>query len=202
MPSIRRRENFERPAWRRAAVLVLLYPGEGGLRFPLTRRREDLPHHPGQISLPGGSVEAGEGPEEAALRETAEELGVRPSEVEILGRLSPLKVPPSGFEIDPFVGFIPSRPDFAPQESEVAELIEAPLGLLSSPEALCVEEWELRSGPSTVPFWQIGGHKIWGATAMILAELAALLPCEEGESAESGGEGRGNSALTAPGRPI
>ena len=174
MPSIRRLESFDRPAWRKAAVLILLYPVDGKLYFPLTLRGEDLLHHAGQVSLPGGSLERGESAEEAALRETSEEIGVDPSRVEMLGRLSPLKIPPSGFEIEPFVGSIPFRPAFVPEEGEVADIIEAPFSLLSSDEAFAVEEWELKNGRSSVPFWTIGGHKVWGATAMVLAELAAI----------------------------
>lgn len=179
VPSIRRKESLDRPNWKRAAVLILLYPVEGGLYFPLTRRREDLPHHPGQISLPGGSLEAGEEAAQAALRETAEELGIDSSRVELLGRLSSLKIPPSGFEIDPFVGYLPEKPRFVPEIREVAEVIEAPLSSLLTDDAMCVEEWELRGGPSTVPFWKIGDHKVWGATAMVLAELGeALVDCD------------------------
>ncbi|HUX39217.1 MAG TPA: CoA pyrophosphatase [Rectinemataceae bacterium] len=174
MPSIRRLESLDRPAWRKAAVLILLYPIDGRLFFPLTLRRDDLLHHAGQISLPGGSLEEGESPEEAALRESSEEIGVDPSNVEMLGRLSPLKIPPSGFEIDPFVGSVPFRPHFVPEEREVACIIEAPLSMLTSDEAYAVEEWELKGGRSTVPFYTIGGHKVWGATAMVLAELAEI----------------------------
>jgi len=175
MPAIRRLESLDRPYWKKASVLLLLYPVGEELHFPLTLRRDDLPHHAGQISLPGGSLEADEGPEAAALRETAEELGVDPTDIEIIGRLSPLKIPPSGFEISPFVGFVPSRPVFVPEAREVAEIIETPLSLLAAADAIGVEEWELRGGRSAVPFWRIGGHKVWGATAMVLSELAALL---------------------------
>jgi len=174
-PSTRRLEILDRTHWKRAAVLILLYPVDGELRFPLTRRHEGLPHHPGQISLPGGSLEKGEGPEEAALRETAEELGIDSSAIEILGRLTPLKIPPSGFEIDPFVGYLPARPRFVPEEREVVEVIEASLDLLSSKEAIGIEERQLRGGLSAVPYWKIAGHKVWGATAMVLAELGELL---------------------------
>ncbi len=176
-PSGRRVDPLDGTNWKQAAVLVLLYPVGGELRFPLTRRHDDLPHHPGQISLPGGSLEKDEGPEEAALRETAEELGVDPAGIEILGRLSPLKIPPSRFEIVPFVGYLPERPVFLVESREVAELFEAPLSILSEREATGVEEWDLRGGPSSVPFWKIGGHKVWGATAMVLAELATVLEC-------------------------
>ncbi len=174
-PSTRRLEIPDRTNWKMAAVLILLYPVDGEIFFPLTRRHEGLPHHPGQISLPGGSLEIGEGPEEAALRETAEELGIDSAAIEILGRLTPLKIPPSGFEIDPFVGYLPERPRFVPEEREVVEIIETSLNLLSSREATAVEERVLRGGPSAVPYWKVGGHKVWGATAMVLAELGELL---------------------------
>jgi 8-oxo-dGTP pyrophosphatase MutT (NUDIX family) len=175
MPERRRLEIRTHREWRRAAVLVLVYPGALGPALPLTRRREDLRHHGGQISFPGGVMERGETANEAALREAREEIGVDPSSVEILGSLSPLRIPPTGFEIDAVVASTPLRPAFVLEEGEVAELIEVPLATLLDPEARQSEEWEIHGGKSLVPFFRVGDHKVWGATAMVLAELLELL---------------------------
>ncbi len=161
--------------WRRAAVLILIYPGPQGLTLPLTLRRHDLAHHAGQISFPGGTIEAGESVEEAAFREAREEIGIDPSSVEILGRLTALRIPPSGFEIDPVVAWIAARPTFVLEASEVAELIELPLARLLETDAVGEEEWEIAGGKSLVPFWRIGKHKVWGATGMVLGELGAVI---------------------------
>ena len=160
---------------RRAGVLLLLYPGDEGLCLVLTRRTESLQSHQGQISLPGGSLEPGETAEEAALREANEELAVDPTALTILGQLSPLYIPPSGFCIYPIVAYADRRPAFVPSDGEVAEVIEEPLDHLVD-SATCVEEvWQLRGQAVRVPFYQIGRNKVWGATAMVLCEFVALL---------------------------
>lgn len=160
---------------RQGAVLVLLFRRQEGLHFVLTRRREDLAAHAGQISLPGGRREDGESLQETALREAYEEIGVDPQTVTILGRLTPLYISPSDFEVFPFVGWRDETPAFVPQLSEVAEIIEAPLKEILDKGSRREEVWE-RSGISVqVPYFQIGTHKVWGATAMMLSEFAERL---------------------------
>ncbi len=96
--------------------------------------------------------------------------------VEILGQLSPLYTPPSNFCIHPFVGFSRTRPAFQINQREVAELIEVPLNLLLKPEVYKEETWYLQNfGERQVPFFDVFGHKVWGATAMILSEFLVLL---------------------------
>jgi 8-oxo-dGTP pyrophosphatase MutT (NUDIX family) len=163
------------PACKQAGVLILLYSLNGRLCFPLTKRGDDVEFHKGQISLPGGAQEGGESLSQTALREAQEEIGVDAECVEVLGALSFLYVPPSNFCIQPFVGYVSRRPDFQVEAIEVAELIEAPLETLLDPATARVEEWELRGGVWPIPFYQFGPHKVWGATAMILAEFAAML---------------------------
>lgn len=162
-----------------AAVLVLLYPHRGELHFPLTVRAIGLRQHTGQVSLPGGRVDAGETLEQAALREASEEIGVRPGDVRILGRLTVLHVPVSRYLVHPFVGIAAKRPCFEAADAEVARIIEVPLSILRNPATVHREQRYVEShGHSTmldVPFFQIGREKVWGATAMILAELVALL---------------------------
>lgn len=160
---------------RRAAVLVLFYPCDGDLCLVLTRRTDRLESHRGQISFPGGSMDPGEDEIMAAKREAMEELGVPPAAVQVLGRLSPLYIPPSGFCIYPVVAWTPTPPAFTPSEAEVAEVLQVPIRHLLLPATRCEEMWELRGARVRVPFYAVGQHKVWGATAMVLCELLSLL---------------------------
>ncbi|HEV8231953.1 MAG TPA: CoA pyrophosphatase [Thermoanaerobaculia bacterium] len=160
-------------ASRRAAVLVPLFVRDQTLWVVFTRRTETVEHHRGQISFPGGAEE----PEdtdltETALRETEEELGIRPQDVKLLGPLSPI-VTVTDFYVAPFVAAIPQPYVFAPAESEIAEVVEVPLGVLRDPAIKETRYLPDREGP--VLFYRHGAHVIWGATARILAELLEAL---------------------------
>jgi 8-oxo-dGTP pyrophosphatase MutT (NUDIX family) len=167
------------------AALLLVYPAFAEARVgdtlhvALTVRGSELRNHTGQVSLPGGRVEEGETFEAAALREATEEIGVDPGTVELLGRLTPLHIPVSGFLLHPIVGFTPMRPAFQRAEWEVARIIEAPVSLLADPT---VVKREMRTRvvkgqpiDVDVPYFDIDGEKVWGATAMVLAEFCAIL---------------------------
>jgi 8-oxo-dGTP pyrophosphatase MutT (NUDIX family) len=161
------------------AALLLVYPHDETLHVALTVRGSGLRNHTGQVSLPGGRVDPGETIEMAAVREAQEEIGVEPASVELLGRLTPLHIPVSGFLLHPVVGFTSMRPAFQRAEWEVARIIEAPVALLSDPATV---KRELRTrvvnGESIdvdVPYFAIDGEKVWGATAMVLAEFCAIL---------------------------
>lgn len=171
---------------REAATLVLVYPdAQGEPCLVLTVRQPGLRAHSGQVSLPGGALEPGETPESAALREAWEEVGVDPAAPDVLGRLTPLYVPPSGFSVWPVVAALDARPAFRRHEAEVEAIVEAPVALFSDPAARRRSPRALRSLPRTgsggnpdaalsdVPFFDVGGHEVWGATAMMLAEFAA-----------------------------
>jgi 8-oxo-dGTP pyrophosphatase MutT (NUDIX family) len=160
---------------RQGGVLILLYPKDGRLHFALTRRTETLEDHKGQISLPGGAREGDEPLERTALRETHEELGVDPQSVEVLGVLTSLYIFPSDYCITPYVAARPDRPTFVPDPIEVAEVLEVPLATLLDPAIRREEEWVLHGIATRVPFYQIGEHKVWGATAMVLSEFVAVL---------------------------
>lgn len=170
-----------------AAVLALLFPaaeGEGTIAgsarpgepcLVLTRRTQHVAAHKGQICLPGGALDPGESPLDAALREADEELGIARSLVRVLGRLTPIFIPVSGFRMEPFVAATQARPSFRPAAHEVDELLEIPLERLRDP-ALRGERHALRGGHEVViPYFEIAGKHVWGATAMVLAELCALL---------------------------
>ncbi len=164
---------------RDGAALLLVYPHDETLHFTLTVRGTGLRNHTGQVSLPGGRVDEGESVEAAALREAEEEIGVDPRAVELLGRLTPLHIPVSGFILHPVVGFATMRPAFQRAEWEVARIIEAPVSVLSDARVVKREIRTRSVNGQTievdVPFFDIEGEKVWGATAMVLAEFGAML---------------------------
>ncbi len=157
-----------------AGTLLLLYPDHDSIHFFLTRRSHDVEHHKGQISLPGGVQEKGESLVETALRETEEEIGIQ-DPIEILGQLSPLPVPISGFEIYPFVGWISKKPDTIIQESEVEKVFSATIDELLNDQFEKNKKDTIRGFPVNIPYFQLNGEKVWGATSMILSEFKALL---------------------------
>jgi 8-oxo-dGTP pyrophosphatase MutT (NUDIX family) len=173
-----------RPGWqparsplqaRDAAGLILLFPIEERVHLLLTVRSSRLPSHAGQVSLPGGAVEAGESIEQAALREAWEETGVDPARVRLIGRLTPLHIPVSGFVLHPMAGVTDARPSYRLAPGEVERIVEPPLDALLDPA--CVKHragtWDGVS--HDVPFFSLDGAVVWGATAMILAELIAVV---------------------------
>ena len=171
------RELRALPFDHRAAVLVLLYPHPTDPRphVVLTLRSSELRRHRGQVSFPGGMVEPGEELVAAALREAEEEVNVHPGEVEVLGSLSPLPMPHTGFVLHPFVAVARTRPDLRACEDEVARVMEVPLAVLADPARVREEPRLLGEQVYQVPYFDVGGEKVWGATAMILAELLAVL---------------------------
>lgn len=164
---------------RPAAALLLIYPHAGEWHVPLTIRGSGLRHHTGQVSLPGGRLDhPDESVEQAALREAYEEIGVAPSTVEIIGRLTPVPIAVSGHLLYPVIGTAQQRPAFSIAAPEVERLVELPVARLFDPDAVAREE-RVRPLPphvvQTVPYFDVAGARIWGATAMVLAEFAALL---------------------------
>lgn len=161
---------------RQAAVLLLLYPDASDLRLPLTVRSDRLPSHRGEVSLPGGAIDPGEdGPISAALREAHEELGVPPEAVTVWGTLSPLYIPPSNYQVTPVVGLIDPAPALRPNDSEVSAVITVTVRELLDPALVREEQWTLRGAEVRVPFFAIAGHKVWGATAIVLSEFVARM---------------------------
>ncbi len=160
---------------RRAAVLALLYPLGGTTGLVLTQRHADLRAHSGQISFPGGSIEPGETAVEAALREAWEEVGVPPDAPAVLGRLTDLYIPPSDFTVTPVIASLNERPVFRPQEEEVDTIIEVSLPALLDPASRVSGLWTFGPREIEIPYFAFGDFKVWGATAMMLAELLAAL---------------------------
>jgi 8-oxo-dGTP pyrophosphatase MutT (NUDIX family) len=161
---------------RQGGVLIVLYDKFGEVHLVLTRRRDDLQSHAGQISFPGGRREDGETLQATAFREAQEEVGIQAVDLELLGHLSSLYIPPSDYEVYPFVAWYKNgRPIFTPQEAEVAEILEVPLSHLLNPASRVEERWEIRGFQLDVPFYLVDGHKVWGATAMMLSEFLCRL---------------------------
>lgn len=158
---------------RLGGVLALLFCRDKELNVLLTRRRDNLSNHAGQISFPGGKHDPPESLEQTALRETREEVGVEETAVTVIGSLSSLYIPPSNFEVHPFVGWYHrgKRPFFQPNTGEVAELLETPLRYLADPINRGVDTRQFGGKTVHVPYFNVQGYKVWGATAMILNEL-------------------------------
>ena len=171
------------PNARVAAGLVLLYPSTSDsdtVRLVLTVRAGELGQHADQVSLPGGSVDPGEGVQEAALRESSEEIGVDPTLVRVVGVLSRLYIPVSDFVLHPVVGMAHSRPAFQPSTEEVARILEVPLEELTTDGPRRGYRWRNQQRIQ-VPYFELGGERVWGATAMVLSELRAAIgvPAED-----------------------
>ena len=127
------------------------------------------------MSLPGGVVDPGETFEQAALREAHEEVALRLDAVRVLGALTPLDIPVSGFRLHPIVAVQLSRPELTPSDGEVARILEIGVNELLNPEYFGTTERQRDGVAYTVPAFRVAGVEIWGATAMVLAEFLALL---------------------------
>jgi 8-oxo-dGTP pyrophosphatase MutT (NUDIX family) len=158
------------------AVLIALYPDGADLRLLLTVRSNQVASHRGEVSLPGGATDPDDaGPVATALRECAEELGIAPDSVTVLGTLTPVYIPPSNFCITPVVGLLDARPHLTINHDEVDRVITATLRELFDPATVVMERWTLHGHEVLVPFFVIDGYKVWGATALILSELVARM---------------------------
>jgi len=160
---------------RRAAVLVVLDPATSGWSIPAVLRPTTMRAHAGQVSLPGGLIESDETVVQAALREYEEELGPPPSELQVVGQLSPVYVFVSGFEVTPVVAVSPQKLVFQPNPHEVAAVIELSLVELCDPANRGRHIIDRRGLRFQVPHFAVAGQQVWGATSLILAEFVALL---------------------------
>lgn len=159
-----------------AAVLCALFEEDQGLKVLLTRRAATLRQHTGEVSFPGGHLEAGETPQQAALREAFEEVGLEADKVEILGHLSPFSTRRVDMAVLPLVGWLNSQPLLKADPAEVAQILWVPLEQLWKEGSYHQEIWDLpqRQGLA-MHFFQLEQDIIWGATAQVLNELLTRL---------------------------
>jgi len=168
----------------RAAVLVPLYVNAGELWLLLTRRAAGLPNHAGQMAFPGGVREDGDEDEvDTALRETHEELGVRPATVMVLGHLDDV-LTPSGFVISPVVGALPFPLEVTPSGEEIESVVPIPFHTLANPRLVEYQELMVDGEVMVSPVFHYHGHRVWGATARMIADLVARLTGAEPALAE------------------
>lgn len=158
-----------------AAVLVPLVLHPQGINVLLTRRTDHLHHHPGQISFPGGRVEAGDASRVmTALRETEEEIGLGPEQVELLGHL-PEYLTGTGFCVTPVIGLVHPPFELQLDTFEVAEVFEVPLDFLMNPDNHKIHSMEYQGRMREYHAMPYGDYYIWGATAGILVSLYGSL---------------------------
>lgn len=171
----RERKVVDLAGLRCAGVLIPLLFQDGEWHVVVTQRTQQVEHHKGQVSFPGGACDEGDADLMAtALRETYEEIGVPPSSVEVLGALDDFPTI-SYFNITPFVGVIPSRFPYRPSPGEVESVVEVPLSFLRVPETLRVVPMERLGMVIDVLFWDYGPYTIWGATARMLKNFLELI---------------------------
>lgn len=163
-----------------AAVLLPLYLREGVCQVLFTKRTEHLHHHRGEISFPGG-VRHPEDRDtlETALRESREEVGIAPADVEVLGVLDDFHSI-HNYLVTPFVGFLPSDPLFRINAGEIERLIEVPLSHLLRPEIFRAEDWSWKGRTHPVYFYSYHDDEIWGLTAAILKQFLDIVFRERG----------------------
>ena len=167
--------SIEGRTGRKGAVMVILFPkDDNDIGVILTERSAHLRDHAGQVSFPGGRQEAGESYEETAIRETKEELNLDISPDTLLGRLSPLYIPPTDFTVHPLVCFLPEEPVSNPDPSEVEKVFTTSLDLLLEKYTRNTETRFVQNRKVVIPYFNVKGYKVWGATAMMLSELITI----------------------------
>jgi 8-oxo-dGTP pyrophosphatase MutT (NUDIX family) len=161
---------------RPGSVLILLYPDQDKIVFPLIQRPEYAGAHSGQVSLPGGKAEPGENTITTALREGEEEIGISAHEVKVIGALSDFFVIPSNFLVTPVIGYVSSAPVLTPDAIEVDRILFGNVPDLIHDEAIKSKEI-LAAGRFAMqaPYFDVEGQVVWGATAMMLNEFRTVL---------------------------
>ncbi len=181
-PSIRidelKRMKKQREQARKAAVMALFYPAKDkSTNLLLMLRKTYKGVHSNQVGFPGGKVEKeDENLLYTALRETYEEVGVPISKVKVMGELSSIYIPPSNFEVQPYIGLYPNPTPFVIQESEVEHLVEVSLQDFMDDSKISTQNLTTSYAVNIdVPAFKLNGYVVWGATAMIMSELKELL---------------------------
>ncbi len=158
-----------------AGVLIPVFERNGTLTVLLTQRSADLKHHAGQISFPGGRMETGDRDiAHTALRETHEEVGIRPEEVSVIGYLDPMPTV-TGYAVTPVVGLVAGQAEVSVDHTEVEYAFEVPLTFFVDERNEMASERDIRGTRVPIIEFQYDGQRIWGATAHILVELRKIL---------------------------
>ena len=161
---------------RRSGVLILFYPKGEDIYLPLILRPQYDGVHGGQMAFPGGRAELKDKNIQAtALREAQEEIGIKASDVKIIGNLTELYINPSNLLCQPVLGYINYRPDFYPDEREVAAILQVPLSDFVNPDTVQTRLVEARGYKFETPGFIIQDQIVWGATAMMIAELIEIM---------------------------
>ena len=161
---------------RKSAVLILFYPYQDEIYFPVILRPAYDGVHSGQVAFPGGRYElSDENLTRTALREAQEEIGLRLTDVKVLGTLTELFIPPSNFFVLPVIGVIPYRPDFFPDAREVEDIFQIKLNDISDTSIIGSSNIQIRGEQVYAPHYEVHGYKIWGATAMMISELLTVI---------------------------
>ena len=162
---------------RKSAVMALFYPNQDGeTHLILILRKTYKGVHSAQVGFPGGKLEANETNQQAALRETEEEIGVKRDTITVLKELTQMYIPPSNFYVKPFIGIVENTPKFIKQETEVETLLEVKLNHFLDDKTITTKMVITPTGLKvSVPAYSLNNHLVWGATAMILSEVKDLL---------------------------
>jgi 8-oxo-dGTP pyrophosphatase MutT (NUDIX family) len=161
---------------RLSAVLIVFYPLNNQVYFPLILRPQYDGTHGGQMALPGGKMEyADENLVRTALREAQEEIGVRAMDVNVLGELTDVFIPVSNFLVKPIVGYLDKRPDFFPDQREVEQIFEVRFEDFLNIQNKGIRNINIGKRNLTVPGFQIQNQWVWGATALIMNEIVEMV---------------------------
>lgn len=165
------------PHPKESAVLMLLFPHQEELCTLFIVRPENQGVHSGQMSFPGGKKEHGETMLETALRETEEEIGIATQDIEIIGELTEIYIPPSHFLVQPFIGYLPELPELTPSADEVSKILIEPISNLMNASTILKKKIFIPKFERTleVPYFDVQGHALWGATAMMVYEMKFAL---------------------------
>jgi 8-oxo-dGTP pyrophosphatase MutT (NUDIX family) len=176
-----RYKNIEAPPTaRQACVLMLLFPKNDEWHVLLTERASENENdrHRGQISFPGGQVDpSDENLLACALRETYEEVGIQPHHVNVIGEMTDLYIPVSNFHVFPFLAWMNTPPQYQRQVTEVKQIMETPLSILQDESNRKTKDLDVYGGMllKDVPYFDVEGKMVWGATAMILSEFLTMI---------------------------
>ncbi|MBL4586054.1 MAG: CoA pyrophosphatase [Flavobacteriales bacterium] len=162
---------------RTSAVLIALYPDNGVIRTVLMKRPDYDGTHSGQVSFPGGKKEESDKDViETALREAEEEVAIKPTDVQVIGQLTELYIPPSNFLVHPIVGILKKVPKLVPDKHEVEHILQPELNYLFREDIGGEKEVRINNGLKLrTPYFTVDGHTVWGATAMIISELKEVM---------------------------